>query len=281
MSLFTELSKENTAILANELGIHPVELDRLNFNIYYIYDQNDHHTGYEFCLIGDNPMEISGKVSDLDGQKVLLPASLFEEDDEDWYEYQYDSSGTPEDNLKVFIAELDSLSKLNQVMLETKPLTAMLKRQIYIGIVGSLETYLSDTFIDLVHRDQRYLRKFVETYPEFNKRKFEMKDIFGAYEDLSVTAKNVMLDVIYHDLVKVREMYIKTFDVVFPSIREPMKCVKIRHDLVHRNGKTKDQRFITVNQTSINSSMEVIKSFVLELAEKIRCLQEDNDDFPF
>lgn len=281
MSLFTQLSKDNTAILANELGIHPVELDRLNFNIFYVYDQNDHHTGYELCLIGDNPMEITDKVSELDGQKVLLPVGLFEEDDEDWYEYQYDSSGSPEDNLKVFIAELDNLSKLNEVKLETNPLTGILKRQIYIGIVGSLETYLSDTFIDLVYSDQRYLRKFVETYPEFSKRKFEMKDIFGAYEDLSDTAKNVMLDVIYHDLVKVREMYTKTFDLEFPSIREPMKCVKIRHDLVHRNGKTKDQHFITVNQANIKSSIEVIKSFVQELAEKIGGLQEEKNELPF
>jgi hypothetical protein len=281
MSLFTKLSLENAKTLADELGLHPVELDRLNFNIHYTYNEQDDHSGYEFQLVGDNPMEIIEKLPDLENNVILFSASLFGENDEDWYNYQYDTFGTPEANLEVFLSELKSLSRLNDVKLESNPLTSILKRQIYIGIVGSMETYLSDTFIDLVYSDHKYLRKFVETYPEFSKRKFEMKDVFETYSTLGDTARNVMLDVIYHDLVKVREMYVKTFDIEFPILREPIKCVKIRHDLVHRNGKTKGQRFITINKDSITEALDIVKKFVNELAVKICQLNDAMDDLPF
>jgi hypothetical protein len=281
MSLFTKLSLENSRTLADELGIHPVELDRLNFTIHYTYNEEDDHLGYEFQLVGDNPMEIIEKLTELENNKILFSASLFGENDEDWYNYQYDTFGTPEANLEVFLSELKSLSRLNEVKLESNQLASILKRQIYIGIVGSMETYLSDTFIDLVYSDHKYLRKFVETYPEFSKRKFEMKDVFETYSTLGDTARNVMLDVIYHDLVKVREMYVKTFDIEFPILREPIKCVKIRHDLVHRNGKTKEQQFITINKHSITEAMDIVRNFVNELADKICQLNDPVDDLPF
>lgn len=42
-------------------------------------------------------------------------------------------------------------------------------------------------------------------------------------------------------------MQIETFKMEFPLIKEVFKCVKLRHDLVHRYGKTKDREFIKLS----------------------------------
>lgn len=93
-----------------------------------------------------------------------------------------------------------------------------------------------------------YLKKFISSYPEFAKQKFELREIFEVHKGIEKKAKNIMLDVIYHDLVKVREMYKATFSIEFPGIKEPIRCVQIRHDLVHRNGKNKTGENIVLSQ---------------------------------
>jgi hypothetical protein len=237
MGLYDNLSEKNTKILADELGLHIVDLDRLKFEVLYEFDNEDEHIGYIFRLLGDNPQEILDLIP-LVNNEIRLSSTLFPEEYADWYDYQFDSIDEGSDHLQIFNDEMTSLLKLNKIQLESRQMQLILKRQIYIGVVSSMETYLSDKFISTVSSNEDYLKRFVETHPEFLKRKFEMKDVFQAYDNIRDTAKVVMLDVIYHDMVKVRKMYLDTFLVDFPTIKEVLKCVVTRHDLVHRNGKT-------------------------------------------
>ena len=66
---------------------------------------------------------------------------------------------------------------------------------------------MSETFINLTANNEDYFKNFVKSHPDFRQRKFELREIFEQNEKLKDTAKKVMLDTIYHDLPKVREMY--------------------------------------------------------------------------
>jgi len=133
-----------------------------------------------------------------------------------------------------------------------------------------METFFSETFIKLVLSNQTFLKRFVKTNPEFGSRKFDLKDVFDAHMNIEETAKFVMLDTIYHDLPKVREMYRETFELNFPSIGDAIKCVKVRHDLVHRNGKSKAGVDTILNLEVISQTMDVIINLVKAVSTELK-----------
>jgi len=278
INLYNSLTKTGKELLSEELGLNLGELEMLSFDIRLIKD-SDGYSVYKFILLGDNAVEITERILDLDGDSVEIPDYIFETDDEDWYDYEYVSGKDPEENLEVFLEELENLAKLNKMNIKDRKMTIMLKRQIFIGVIGSMETYLSDTFIGLVSSNVTYLERFVSSYPEFSKRKFELREVFTIFKSIEKTARNIMLEVIYHDLAKVREMYRTTFEMDFPSIKEAYKCVMVRHDLVHRNGKTKSRQPVALTEKSISQTLQTIRHFVGELAETISKLNDPNIDY--
>jgi hypothetical protein len=126
-------------------------------------------------------------------------------------------------------------------------LNLILKRQLYISTIGTLETFLSETFINQTDENPEYFRNFIKTFPNFTKQKFQLSEIFSEYEKLKKTAQKAMLEVIYHNLFKIQKMYIATFKIDFPKIEDLSKAVAHRHDLVHRNGKTKEGDEVIIN----------------------------------
>jgi hypothetical protein len=41
-----------------------------------------------------------------------------------------------------------------------------------------METFLADAFINLTIDNEKYLKNFIETHPDFKKRKFELGEIY-------------------------------------------------------------------------------------------------------
>jgi|SRR5690606_1018214 len=75
-----------------------------------------------------------------------------------------------------------------------------------------------------------FFRNFVENHPEFKCRKFELNEIFRQQEQLKIIAKKIIIDVIFHNLPVVKNMYTTTFDIAFPNIEAMQKHVLRRHD---------------------------------------------------
>ena len=103
----------------------------------------------------------------------------------------------------------------------------------------------------------------------FKKRKFELREIFEEYDKIKETAKVVMLDTIYHNLPSVSQMFKDTFKIDFPPIKEVYECVLKRHDLVHRNGKTKDGTPVKPSEIAVNELIDKVSKFVEKIANKL------------
>jgi hypothetical protein len=187
-----------------------------------------------------------------------------------YHSEQFDAISANKHLFQTFKSSIDNLQKLNEIDLNSNELNSILKRQIYTGIVAAMETFLSDTMINITLSDKNLIRNFVESCPDFAKQKFELREIFIEYNKLHNTIRNVLLDTIYHDLRKVREMYRSTFKIEFPDIAEPIKCVLIRHDLVHRNGKSKDGVLLNIDTEQVSKSIKTINLFVTGIAERLK-----------
>jgi hypothetical protein len=144
-------------------------------------------------------------------------------------------------------------------------------RLLYANVITALETYLSDAFINSVLQTPQLLRRFIEATPEFQKEKVSVSDIFKEFEAIETRARRYIGEVRWHNLARVKPMYRDTLGIEFPTELDKLfNAILTRHDIVHRNGKTKDgeERVITID--GVRRLVTDVESFVDRIDSQLR-----------
>lgn len=165
--------------------------------------------------------------------------------------------------LSIFNSEIQNLKDLNNLSLNDENIAKTLRRQIYSGTITCLEDYLSTTLINKVLNNDNLFKRFVRTFKPIQDRKFNLSEIFDKQAQLKDIVKKELLDIIYHDIPKVKGMYEDTFEIEFPLIDEVSKIVSNRHNMVHRNGKDKEGIEVSLTKESIDEVITIIEKFIL------------------
>lgn len=126
-------------------------------------------------------------------------------------------------------------------------------------MITALESYLSDRLKSTINADPALLRKLVETTPEFHKTNIPLSDIFKASEEIDRKVMTHLSELVWHRLDKVSPMFRDTLEV---DLKELYGAIVIRHDLVHRNGKTKEGEDHVVSQKVIEDLITSVENFV-------------------
>lgn len=272
---YLENQEERYLRIADALGISWKELLELDYEIDADVSKDGLVYGYLLRFYEDNDPIILGKINELDENRtVRLPPWVLEKRPED--EYELDAISENIDPKASFLNEIKNLEQLLAIKIEKEDVKDILLRQVFISMIGALETYLSDTFINKVTESVYFLEKFVENHPEFRKQKFSLNELFQEQRLIEEKARSIMVETIYHKLPTVKRMYEDTFSISFPDISTMQKFIIQRHDLVHRNGKTTEGEKVPVSEKTITD----LKNEVVDLVGKI----EDNineDDLPF
>lgn len=238
-------------------------------------DSQTDNEGYAVCENCGKEFQIDIYVTYADGGGNIyeLPDDYnvdVEEIDEPYYEEFYELIASNTEFFKTFNDDLDNILKLLAIQPNKKDLKNLFNRQLYSSVISIMETYLSDAFINTVLKSKDNLKKFYKTFKGFNKQKIAMSAIFEFEDKAESVAKKAMLEVIYHNLPKVSEMYKDTFDVKFPKIDEIYKAVLKRHDFVHRNGKDKDGNIVIVDSEMINNLVKNVRTFITKIDNQIK-----------
>lgn len=139
-------------------------------------------------------------------------------------------------------------------------------RLLFVNVITAVETYLSDLFISAVDGDKALLRRFVETTPEFKSEKISVGEVFKAAEEIEKRARSYLMDVVWHHLNRVKPMFKDTLGLSFPDDMGGLfKAVLIRHDLVHRNGKTKGSGEHNISENNVRTLIEQARKFVVSI----------------
>ena len=224
---------------------------------------------YEYYKMGYDVNDlVSERLMSYEGGDVVI--WLDPDDPSDIDEEQLDAVLSNTEFYRTFSDELTNLRVLNSLDVTDANARRTLKRQIYVGTIVCLETYLSDAFINTVLSKKEYLKSFFSSFKDFDNQKFGMNELFKKVDQAEEIAKKAMLEVIYHNLPKVKSMYKATLDISFPDISKVQKDIVNRHDLVHRNGKTKEGEEIIIDEIIVNEVISRIESFVNEIDRKLK-----------
>jgi hypothetical protein len=185
-------------------------------------------------------------------------------------ETQLDAILDNADFFSTFLDEIASSRILGQIDVNAAKARKTLKQQIYIGAITCFETYLSDAFINTVLSKDEYIRAFFSSFKDFKSQKFGVDELFTYVDRYEEIAKKAMMDVIYHNLPKVSHMYKEALDISFPDFSGIQSDIATRHDLVHRNGKTKEGKAIVVDQLLVDQVILRVESFVKEIDQQLK-----------
>lgn len=170
-------------------------------------------------------------------------------------------------------------------LLKTKvdeTVASCLWRLLYVNVITALETYLSDAFISTVVNKPELMRRFIETAPEFQAEKVQLSEVFKAVKEIEQKARSYLIDVVWHHLERVKPMYRATLGVEFPADSGTIfRAILTRHDIVHRNGKTKDGKDIQITPKDITDLIGAVEKFVQEIDSqlaKVRSNDQLNTD---
>lgn len=167
------------------------------------------------------------------------------------------------ENYKVGI---DTILKLLNVKIWDRQLKKSFYQMIYVNIVTLMESYLSDTFIKTVASNSDLQRKYIESNPRFQKEKVEISNVFNWLENIEKNIEEELLNITFHNIWKVQKMYEDVLAIAFPdNLTEIQEIILIRHDLVHRNGKTKEGHTINIGMNDVKLVIDRINRFILSI----------------
>lgn len=246
--------------LAERLGITCDEVEEIEPQINENTGSDGAVYGYYLSFKEDAPREILDKIEGLDSNDCfwLDISDLYDEDyDEEQYEYIVKKK-SPYNDCITSIEEAIQLLGLS--LKKEKKSKYILYRQIYASLISILEAYLFERLLLSIDKDENLLANFFLFHN-------------GAHNfdehDVKKVRKHLMENIIYHNLNTVSQIYNATFKIRFPSCEKIKKAIKLRHDIVHRNGKKTNGDSLIVSRKDIEHLSDNIKELVSNLEYNI------------
>lgn len=163
----------------------------------------------------------------------------------------------------------------------------VINRMAFSSMISAMEAYLSDTLINAVTTRRSVLGRLISTDGELQKKTVSLEDVFKNSNVASEVVREQLSKVLYYNLGKVRNLYRSAFDVDIIENEEIQtslsRAVGIRHDIVHRNGKTISGDEHHISGTEVTALMHNVRRFLDHVKVEVEHslwtsdLNEDND----
>ncbi len=186
------------------------------------------------------------------------PHGNYSDDTEDDPFWQFDSA----------MRNIDTLSYIKLHNTHSKVVSSMYGL-LYANIIIALEVYLSDTFKNKVIPNDSLTRRFVETTLFFKEKEISISDIYNNKNGIKNRVNNCITKFSWHRLKETKEIYENTLDIKFPEDMAALEdAILIRHDIMHRNGKTKDGEYHKFDRKKVINLMDKAKNFALGIYDE-------------
>ncbi|TCS36681.1 hypothetical protein [Reinekea marinisedimentorum] len=288
MSYYYDLPEDQKTISKAELKSRPerFQIEVMRTWFFQRYQDPVHECPYDgreggYQYIHGGPYEAGEELFDefgefIDEEIIEKLASELEDEciewsgisqPDDYDDYLFDIAGSVADPYKDLLASIENLRSMISMELDDSHQQTLFK-MVFTSTITSMEAFLSEYFIGKIEREPYSLRKFVETNTDFKKEKFSLSEIFDRRENIDKYAKEYLVDLLWHNLPKIRPIYKKALNIEFPeSIENLVKATHMRHDLVHRAGKSKEGNTITLHKKDVVDLIDEVEKFAKHIEQ--------------
>ncbi|WP_156880543.1 hypothetical protein [Thermomonas fusca] len=120
-------------------------------------------------------------------------------------------------------------------------------------LISSLEAYLSDLAIHWVREKPEVLRRLLATCPDLKSRTLTLSELFARHESIGAEIHSFLTDFVWHRLDKAKPLLSAALDIPIPDISNIYKEVLVRHDIIHRSGRTKSGDAVVVTRAQLET----------------------------
>lgn len=172
--------------------------------------------------------------------------------------------------------KIEQLINVKNVNIYDVELQSFLRNLLYANVITCLETYLSDTFIRITIKENQFLKAYISKSIKFSE-KTKKSELYTELFNEIKHSNNLTLDrllvkkciddikeVTFHNINTASKLYKEVLGIEFPQKIKPKiyKAVNIRHDLIHRNGKDKNDKIISIEYTELIELIKDVNNFV-------------------
>jgi hypothetical protein len=114
----------------------------------------------------------------------------------------------------------------------------------------------------------------VETFPDYKKETCSISQIYQQTELIRGKVISSLGKIIWHNLKQAKKLYKETFNIDFPQddISKLLDAILVRHDIVHRNGKTTTGIERHISLEGIYTLLARIETFVSSINAQLALL---------
>lgn len=167
---------------------------------------------------------------------------------------------------KFFINELDALKIMassnfnNRQKMAFILHTDIVVKMSYAYAVTLLESFLGDSLKSLISQDEQFLKNALCKLKIL--KNVKITELAETDLDVRSLVLKSVSEVLYHNIPNVVEMYEQVLGTKLDiDISKIIKVTKLRHDIVHRNGKTIDGNKISLKAEDFTQAIDDIKEF--------------------
>lgn len=210
------------------------------------------------------------------GVEVEYDVDIVQELEDDWDDsWEYTKPSTFEE-FNAAIQELRDMLKSN---LASSSFTFL--KMVDAFAVTAMEAYLSGTLINHVKQNEEYLQNAAQKITDLKEEKMSLYEVIKNPNEAKNKVLAKLFEFMYHNIPKIKGIYESVFNIKIDyPLKDLMKIVERRHNIVHRNGKDKDDRDVFLTKEIIENDLDVIISFVKKINDLIDPLANLETELP-
>lgn len=165
----------------------------------------------------------------------------------------------------------DRLSKIEALLkdIEKSEAPELLTQLTHGAVITALESYLWDTVAYWAENDQQTLRDFVSNNKDFHERSLKLATIFNRIDGIRDEVKTYLQELVWHRLDKIKPLIENGLKIKVPDIDALMHMVVLRHDIIHRGGRTKTGTPVSIKTEDVVTAIKTVRDFVADIETEL------------
>lgn len=148
-------------------------------------------------------------------------------------------------------------------------LSHVLYKYAFIGVFAAFEYFLCNVCRCYIIKENVYMEKFLKSNKKYKNETFKMYEIFSKYSSIKKLVDEYICDIVYHNTTKVCDIFYSVFDIKL-DMTDFVSYVLIRHDIIHRNGRTKNGSLTYVTKKLVNDLIECTNGIVEQVCAGLK-----------
>lgn len=146
-----------------------------------------------------------------------------------------------------------------------------LQRMCYSSIITAMEAYLGDILKREIFERPAVKERFVASYKPFKDQSFSLSRLYEALSTIDAEIIKALDTLSLHNIGTAKSLFRNTLLTEFPEeqLRLIGGAVKLRHDIVHRNGRDTNGVALSVCRKDVTVLAETVLSFTTAIDAQI------------